>query len=144
MGLWRIVNGKAYRVKEYYHSGRETQTQLTDEEYYQALEKLTDGYKIDCIVIDPSAASFIACIRKHGKYNVRPAINDVIDGIRVTSTFLYQKKLFFSEDCPNTINEFTLYRWDDKAGEDKVIKENDHAMDDTRYFCKTILERYLR
>ena len=36
--------------------------------------------------------------------------------------------------------EFGLYRWDDKATADTVIKENDHAMDDIRYFSNTILK----
>ena len=32
------------------------------------------------------------------------------------------------------------YRWAD-GGEDQVVKENDHAMDDMRYFCYTVLRR---
>ena len=43
--------------------------------------------------------------------------------------------------CKDTIQEFGLYRWDEKSTEDKPIKENDHAMDDIRYFCRTILAR---
>jgi hypothetical protein len=45
--------------------------------------------------------------------------------------------------CVNTIREFGLYSWDEKAslnGIDAVIKENDHAMDAVRYFCFTILK----
>jgi phage terminase large subunit len=37
------------------------------------------------------------------------------------------------------VREFGLYRWDESAAEDKPIKENDHAMDDIRYFCQTVL-----
>ena len=44
-------------------------------------------------------------------------------------------------DCVDAIREFGLYRWDEKQTEDKVIKENDHAMDDVRYFCNTIMRR---
>jgi phage terminase large subunit len=40
----------------------------------------------------------------------------------------------FHESCEDTIREFALYRWDDKEGCDAPIKENDHAMDDIRYF----------
>lgn len=46
--------------------------------------------------------------------------------------------------CKNTIAEFTAYVWDEKAakhGEDKPIKEHDHAMDAVRYFCNTILNK---
>ena len=31
--------------------------------------------------------------------------------------------------------------WDGDAGEDKVIKESDHSMDQMRYFCNTIMWR---
>ena len=41
--------------------------------------------------------------------------------------------------CKDAIREFGLYRWDEKKPEDTPVKENDHAMDDIRYFCQTIL-----
>lgn len=147
-GLWCVSDGKAVRIKEYYHSGRDTKRQLTDEEYHAALEKLiqyTDSegvlqeYEIDRVVIDPSAASFIACMRRHGKFRVKHAVNTVIDGIRNVTSMLNSKRLFIHSSCKDSIKEFKLYSWDDKAQEDKVIKENDHAMDDIRYFVNTIL-----
>lgn len=147
-GLWCVSDGKAVRIKEYYHSGRDTKRQLTDEEYHAALEKLiqyTDSEgvlqerEIDRVVIDPSAASFIACIRRHGKFRVKHAVNTVIDGIRNVTSMLNSKRLFIHSSCKDSIKEFKLYSWDDKAQEDKVIKENDHAMDDIRYFVNTIL-----
>lgn len=140
MGLWCLNGKQAVRIAEYYHSGRDTQKQLTDEEYYQVLEALAGDRYIEQVVIDPSAASFIACIRKHRKFRVRHAKNEVINGIRVTTGMLRNKSILFHESCKNTIKEFGLYRWDDRAAEDKVIKENDHAMDDIRYFCNTILK----
>lgn len=147
-GLWCVSDGKAVRIKEYYHSGRDTKKQLTDEEYHAELEKLiqyTDSegvlqeYEIDRVVIDPSAASFIACMRRHGKFRVKHAVNTVIDGIRNVTSMLNSKRLFIHSSCKDSIKEFKLYSWDDKAQEDKVIKENDHAMDDIRYFVNTIL-----
>ena len=42
-------------------------------------------------------------------------------------------------DCKDIIREFGLYRWDEKVSEDRPIKENDHAMDDCRYFAYTVL-----
>ena len=140
MGLWCLNGKQAIRIVEYYHSGRDTQRQLTDEEYYQALEKLAGERYIEYVVVDPSAASFITCIQKHRKFRVRKAKNEVVNGIRVTTTMLQNKNILFHESCRNTIKEFGLYRWDDKAAEDRVIKENDHAMDDIRYFCNTILK----
>lgn len=143
MGLWRIHDGKAYRIKEYYYSGRNSRKQLTDEEYYAALERLAEDRVIQSVIVDPSAASFIAAIRRHGKYTVRAANNAVLDGIRHTAACINQDKLLIHRSCENTLNELKAYRWDESAGEDKVIKENDHAMDDMRYFVMTVLRRIL-
>ena len=142
MLLWHFDGKKAVVVSEYYHDGRGTQRQKTDEEYYQELEKLAGDRPIRHVVVDPSAASFIACIRKHGKFSVRGADNSVIDGIRYTGTALSGGKIQVLIGCVDTIREFGLYRWDEKSlSEDKVIKENDHAMDAVRYFAYTVARK---
>ena len=141
MGLWAVEKNRAVRIKEYYYDGRKKSIQKTDEEYYSALERLAEGFDIKNVIIDPSAASFITTIKKHGKFSVRKARNDVLNGIRTTMTLLDNDRLFFCENCKDTIREFALYRWDKKTGKDAVIKENDHAMDDIRYFCYTVLRR---
>lgn len=152
-GLWCISKGRAYRIKEYYYSGRDENHQLTDEEYYEELVKLInyvdeDGnecqYPIQKIVVDPSAASFIACIKKHGRFRVLKARNDVLDGIRRVSTLLKGERLFFSPTCKDCIKEFKQYRWDPKSKEDEPLQVNDHAMDDVRYFVNTVLAKRLR
>lgn len=135
--LWGKHGDKWHCIKEYYHSGRETGKQKTDEEYYQELEKLTTGTSCDELIVDPSASSFIALVRKKGKYRVRKAKNDVIDGIQAVSECLLNGSISFSTECKNTIKEFGMYRWDEKSNEDKPIKENDHAMDSIRYFVFT-------
>lgn len=43
--------------------------------------------------------------------------------------------------CKDCIREFGLYRWDEKKTADTVLKENDHAMDEVRYFCNTVLRK---
>lgn len=144
MGLWTLGRGEAEMLKEYYYDGRERKKQKTDEEYYQDLEKFANGHDIDSVIVDPSAASFIECIRRHGKFNVIKANNSVLDGIRLTGTLLQAGKLRFHESCVNTFAEFGAYVWDDEAGEDAVIKENDHAMDQMRYLCQTIMRREIR
>ena len=141
-GLWCVTSTEAVRIKEYYYDGRGNSAQKTDEEYYIELEKLAGGHTIDYVVVDPSAASFITTVFRHGKFHVAKAKNDVLDGIRATATYLKSGRLKIHESCKDTIREFKLYRWDDKATEDKVIKENDHAMDDIRYFCFTLLQRH--
>lgn len=140
--LWcRDVQGKWICVKEYYYSGRDEDTQKTDTEYADDLEAFLDGIKIKAIVIDPSAASFIAELKKRG-YRIQKAENSVLDGIRYVATLLNQEKIGFAQECINTILEFSSYIWDIKAsekGEDKPIKQHDHAMDAVRYFCYTII-----
>lgn len=143
MGLWRLDDSRAVRIAEWYYSGRESRKQLTDEEYYEKLKALAEGYDIRCVVIDPSAASFIATIRRHGEYAVRKANNSVLDGIRITGTLLQSGKLLIHKDCIDTIKEFGAYSWDNSSGEDRVVKEFDHAMDDIRYFCSTIAGKRL-
>lgn len=140
-GLWCVNSGRAVRVAEYYYSGRDKQYQLTDEEYYAEVEKLAGEKNIRHIIVDPSAASFIACIKKHGRFSVRKAKNDVMYGIRLTSAMLRAGAIKIGSDCCDAIREFGLYRWDEDSTEDKPIKENDHAMDDIRYFCATVLRR---
>ncbi len=140
-GLWCVRDGVAVREAEFYHSGRERQHQLTDEEYYREIEKLAGGRDIRHVVVDPSAASFITCIRSHGRFSVRKAKNDVMYGIRLTAMMLQAGVIKIGSDCKDAIREFGLYHWDDKGEVDKPVKENDHAMDDIRYFCATVMRR---
>lgn len=140
-GLWCVNEGRAVRVAEYYYSGRERNQQLTDEDYYQELERLAGDRAILNVVVDPSAASFIACIRRHGRFSVRKARNDVLSGIRLTAAMLQAGVIKIGTACTDAIREFGLYRWEEKGETDKPMKENDHAMDDIRYFCSTIMRR---
>lgn len=146
MGLWcRTYDGHAYRVKESYYDGRK-HPQRTDEEHYKALCELAGGYPVEAVIVDPSAASFITCIHQHGTFQVWKANNDVLPGISETATLLKAGRLHVAENCSDIIREFSLYRWDDKKPHEKdtVIKENDHAMDDMRYFVRTAMWRVLQ
>lgn len=138
-GLWCVTGGTAYRLKEYYYDGRKMSNTKTDEEYYRALEQLAEGVPVEYVVVDPSAASFITVIRRHGKFSVRKAKNGVLDGIRLVASLLQAGCLRFHPQCADSIREFGLYCW--QEGNDSPVKENDHAMDDIRYFCATVLHR---
>lgn len=140
MGLWGCCE-YAYRIKEYYYDSCKEQFHRTDEEHYQQLEKLAEGYSIQAVVVDPSASSFIECIRRHGKFQVIPAINQVNTGISLVSDCLLKRQLLFSPQCKDTIQEFSIYCWEENSKQDRVKKENDHAMDDIRYFISTIWNR---
>lgn len=137
MLLWGLSGGVWYQIREYYHSGRETGQQKTDQEYYEQLERLAADLPIESLIIDPSATSFIALVKQKHRFKVRRAKNDVLDGIQKTASAL-QLGLIKVNDCnKRTIEEYNLYSWDDKA-DDRPIKENDHAMDATRYFVNTM------
>lgn len=148
IGLWHLSDtGYATRIREYYYDGRKNGMPRTDEEHYAALEQLA-GELAPCIravIVDPSAASFIECIRRHGKFRVWHADNSVLDGIRDTATLLQMERIHICAGCKDAIREFGLYRWDDKeASKDKPLKENDHAMDDMRYFVRTAMQTTLK
>lgn len=144
MGLWCVTDKEAIRVKEYYFNSRKEHYQRTDEEHYAELEKLAGSHYIEYVVIDPSAASFKATIKKHNKFYVKSAKNDVINGIRTTSQMLSDGRIKIGKDCKSSQEEFGMYRWDEKSETDAVVKENDHAMDDIRYFAYTILKRLFK
>lgn len=139
-GLWGLSGGIWYRLKEYYYSSKREGVSRTDEEHYAALEMLAENRHISKVIVDPSAASFIECIRRHGKFRVVKADNDVVKGIRQVSTALSQGRLMFHESCTDIIREFHLYSWNEKSGSDIPVKENDHAMDDMRYFTADMMK----
>ena len=129
IGLWCTYQGVAYRVKEYYYDSRAPgHIQRTDEEHYAGLERLAEGHKIERVIVDPSASSFKAYIRRRGKFPVWNADNDVINGIRATGNFLKAGKIKVHSGCTDCIAEFGLYSWDTESAEDRVIKEHDHCL----------------
>lgn len=137
MGLWGESKGVWYRIKEFYHDSRARGFQMTDSEYYEKLLELAGKRPVTAVIVDPSAASFIECIRRGGKFKVIPAKNDVAYGIRKVSQALQNGKIKINESCGDAIREFSLYRWDEGSVKDAPKKENDHAMDDIRYFVTT-------
>lgn len=112
---------------------------MTDKEYYDKLVELAGGKRIEAVIVDPSAASFMECIRRDGKFRVIPAKNNVADGIRKVSEKLKTKKIIIGSSCTDTLREFSQYRWDTGSVNDTPRKEYDHAMDDIRYFVATAL-----
>ena len=142
-GLWCVAEGRAYRVAEYYYSGRNGSPK-TDEEYYTELDRLAEERPVERVIIDPSASSMIETIKRHGRFRVRQADNNVAAGIPRVAALLNVGRIQLHPGCKDAIREFGLYSWDDKAQGDKPIKDNDHAMDDIRYFVNTVLTREFR
>lgn len=138
-GLWGLMDGIWYRVAEYYWDSRRQGGQKTDAEYAAQLRKLAGGRSIEAVVVDPSAASFIEALRRDG-WRVRKADNDVLSGIRLTADLLKSGRVVICAECADALREIEAYCWDERAGGmDTVKKENDHAMDDMRYFCMTVV-----
>ena len=153
--MWVIRNGVACCVDEYVYSCHEDEFQRrkTDDELYQELDawikKRTHNkpQKVMSIIVDPSATSFKETIARKGAYNYRDATNSVVEGIQLVQTAIKNDQLKVNSTCKHLKQEAGLYSWDTKASErvgvDKVIKENDHAMDSCRYFIATVGVEYL-
>lgn len=149
--LWGRVGNVWYGIDCIYYSGRDTGVQKTDGEYLRMLNEMVepimskrtpDMYgEIERIpvIVDPSAASFIALLRQSKYFRARPANNDVLNGIRNTSTALNNGLILIcTANCKAWIREAQSYVWDTRAVEDRPIKDNDHLMDATRYFVNTM------
>lgn len=143
-GLWCVTKTEAVRIGEYYYCGREERKEKTPEEYYSEVKRLAGGRDIKCLIVDPSADGFIATVKKHHEFKVRGAVNDVLPGIQTTAEMIASGKLKIHESCEDAIREFGLYRWDEKAESDRVVKENDHAMDEIRYMVMTVLKKHFK
>ena len=139
IGLWGESDGVWYRIREYYYDARKEGISRTDEQHYAGLEQLAGTLPVECVVVDPSAASFMACIASHGKFRVMKAKNDVLSGIRLVSDALRSDVLRFAGCCKDCIREFGQYCWNENACGDVPKKEHDHAMDDVRYFVSSVL-----
>ena len=137
-GLWGRQEGIWYRIAESYYDARREGRSRTDEEHYEALCALLSGRNPQAVIVDPSAASFIEVIERHGEYRVVRADNNVLDGIRKTAQALSSGDVVICNSCEDAIREFSLYRWEENAPRDTVVKRDDHAMDDIRYFVSYI------
>lgn len=154
--LWERHKDTWYGVNELYYSGREIGVQKTDDEYLQMLEAFVDPYVESMthtdlnvwgvmeiitdripVIIDPSAASFIALLKQSKHFRPMSADNDVLNGIRKTSTAIERGVLRIHRRCKQWIKEAQSYTWDTTSTEDRPVKAFDHLMDATRYFVNT-------
>ena len=135
--LWERHGAVWYASRGYYYSGRETGVQKTDEEYAAAIDALTEDLELPVlygaqqkleVIVDPSAASFITLLQKRGRYKVRKADNDVLDGIRETATAMQTGRIKISPHLRDWINEAGGYVWDNSEGVEKPVKVNDHCL----------------
>lgn len=131
----KAVIPRVYLEREYYWDSTATSRQKTDAQYGDDFVAFLGGVRPEAIYVDPSALSFVSELRHRG-FRVTEAKNEVLDGIRFVGKMLSAGKFKIDAACEHTIGEFSAYVWDTKAqqrGEDKPIKERDHAMDRNRY-----------
>lgn len=140
--LWAKYGATWYAVREYYYSGRDEGRQKTDEDYAKDIDAWVGDIEVNGklrTIIDPSAASFIALLRKRGeRYKVVPADNAVLDGIRETANALENGHIRISKRLKCWQEEAGGYVWDMDCTDDRPVKERDHLMDAMRYFVKTM------
>jgi len=133
----------AWIVREYYYDSKKEMRQKTDKQYADDLIEFIGSDYPRAIILDPSAASFKAELRSRG-LRIKDADNEVNDGIRMTSSMIAQRKIkAVAKKCPCMLDDISAYVWDEKAkerGEEKPVKEHDHACDALRYFVKTIIK----
>ena len=126
---------------------RSANPQRTDAQYADDMTEFMGIEPQDqcMVVVDPSAASFITELRSRGLY-VKPANNEVADGIRVVGSLLAKRNIRINKDnCKGLISEMQSYVWDDKAaerGEEKPVKQKNHGPDALRYYCYTVLPKW--
>lgn len=153
---WEKRGDVWYATDELYYSGRDSGNQKTDDEYMTMLENFVDDIKstivyrgpdiwgntvekIDRIpvIVDPSAASFIALLRKSKWFKPVSANNDVLNGIRDVNTAMKRGLIKIHTSCRDWRNEAQSYIWDESSEEDRPVKDSDHLMDSMRYFVRT-------
>lgn len=142
--MWARNGNTWYLIGEYRYSGREERHQKTDDDYVRDLEgfveRIPQAHRRGLLtIIDPSAASFIAAIRRsrYG-FRVRKADNDVKAGIQDTAVCIQRGTIRIFDTNRETIKELEGYVWENKQDEDKPVKVNDHMMDAMRYFVRTM------
>ncbi|MFF0293163.1 PBSX family phage terminase large subunit [Kitasatospora sp. NPDC004614] len=131
-------DNRLYACAEWRYDSRARRRQMTDAQYSAALRGWLDalGVEPEWTFVDPSAASFLAQLWEDGHPGTARARNDVLDGIRSTSTALDCGLLLVHRSCEGLLGELPGYSWDATAaaaGEDKPIKRDDHSVDALRY-----------
>jgi len=134
---------KIWLERSYYYDSKKEGRQKTDAEYTKDLKTFLHNEKVRHVIVDPSAASFKNQLRADGFHGIKNADNGVLDGIRLQAKMLQSHQYMICNHPSNepVINEYYGYVWDSKAmkhGEDKPLKESDHAKDAERYAIQTL------
>ena len=131
--MWARVGATWHVAGEYRYSGRDEGRQKTDADYVEDMRAFAAGLPRGTrFFADPSAASFIAAMRRAG-FKVYKARNDVMDGIRETGACMARGDVRVWSGCEGLVRELSGYRWDSREGDDRPVKVEDHSCDALRY-----------
>ena len=148
---------RLYVAREWRWNSHARQRQLADQEYGARLFTGTGSWQktgyaspawqdssagelsvgdIDRVVVDPSAANFLAQLRTDGVKRLTGADNRVGVGLRAVSSLLAADRLRIHRSCSDLWDEAIGYSWDDAAagrGDERPTKQADHGPDALRY-----------
>jgi hypothetical protein len=102
---------------------------------YHTLLRATLGRKRETILaVDPSALQVRVELSKLGVASTEPKIKDVHAGIIVITAAIREGKFkIFRGHCPNLVEEFGSYEWDEKEQGKPRPRQRCHALDAIRY-----------
>jgi PBSX family phage terminase large subunit len=130
-------------TREYYQDPSVDQKQKTTSEHAEDLLEFLNGDSEAQIIVDPAAEDFKLELRNRG-LRVKNADNDVLEGIRTVASMMQMGAIKVDRSCIHFRQEIETYVWDQKAkerGEERPVKQKDHAMDAMRYLVKTLTKR---
>lgn len=130
-------DGRIWVTDEYYHMADRSGAK-SPKQYARDMKAFAGkGPAPDVVVIDPSAEGFILQLKEDApELRIKRADNAVLEGIQLVSSAIDAGVLMIHPRCRHLIDELQGYAWDPKAqerGEDKPVKQNDHACDALRY-----------
>lgn len=138
--LWMAKDGDGnwYVYREY------TKRRKVVNEHIENIKTLSGDEEYRCTIADPEDAEGREQFRKAGISTVT-AKKSIDLGVECVQGKLKVKEngkpsLYIFNDCPETLAEFAVYRYPDKPGKNKPLKENDHCMDVIRYILFTMLK----
>jgi hypothetical protein len=103
-------------------------------EYNDMLRAHLGQRKETLLSVDPSALQVRVELSKLGIGSTEPKIKDVSAGIVVVTAALREGKFkVFRGRCPNLVEEFGLYEWDEKDPGKPRPRQRCHALDAVRY-----------
>lgn len=132
------TDGRVWVMDEYYHQVGISSAAKSPRQYARDMIAFAQCMPMqpDGVIVDPAAEGFILQLKEDSNLRIKRADNAVLEGIQLVASAIDAGVLMVHPRCKHLIDELQGYAWDPKAqerGEDKPIKQNDHACDALRY-----------